>query len=98
MGSSETKLAVPPVTHEQIVSVLIARNAKNKKHIERITVSTEVIVCTLVAVVILLHIYMAYMLITNYERMRTQTRINNTVCLNNLKTSVVQSARKKVNQ
>lgn len=89
MGSTETKPAVPPVTHEQIVSIINASNAKNKEHAERTTVSTEVIAYTLVAIVIFVLIYLAYKLITNYERMHTQTCVNNAVSLKNLKTSVV---------
>lgn len=80
---------MPPVTHEQVVSIINASNAKNKEHAERTTVSTEVIAYTLVAIVIFVLIYLAYKLITNYERMHTQTRVNNAVSLNNLKTSVV---------
>lgn len=84
MGSSETKPIEPSVTHAQVVSIINASNAKNKEHAERTSVSTELIAYTLIAIVIIGLIYLTYRLITNYERMRTQARMNNAISLNNI--------------
>lgn len=89
MGQSESKPpAAPPITHEQIVSIINASNTKTKEHAERTSVSTELIAYTLVGIVIIILIYLAYRLISTYERMRTQSRMDKAICLNNLKTVV----------
>lgn len=89
MGTGESKEEQPKITHEQIVSIINASNAKSKEHSEKTASSTELIAYIMLTIVIVGLVYIVYKLITKYERMKSQALMNNTISMNNLKTSIV---------
>lgn len=89
MGSEESRPREPQVTHDQIISIINASNAKAKEHSEKTATSTELIAFVLLAVVIIGVVFLVYKIISNYERMRTQARIEHAASLNNGRSSTV---------
>lgn len=90
MGNEES--TPKPVTHEQIVSIINASNAKNAKeivHSERTASSLELIAYILLAVICASVSFIVYRLIVKYERMKSQERTDRAISLNKVTLSVV---------
>lgn len=90
MGNEES--TPKPVTHEQIVSIINASNAKNAKeivHSEKTASSLELIAYILLAVICASVLFIVYRLIVKYERMKSQARTERAISLNNVTSSVV---------
>lgn len=90
MGTEESKeKKAPDMSHEQIVNIINASNAKTNEQIEKSAASTEVIAYIMLVVVIASALYIVYRLITSYERMKTQSRLDKAVSLSNVRSTVV---------
>lgn len=73
-----------PVTHEQIVSIINASNAKEKVHSEKTATSLELIAYTMLTVICVVALYLVYRLIVKYERIKNRTIVDRAISLNNV--------------
>ena len=81
MGNEQAK----PGVHEQIVNLINASSSKTNEHADRSASALEVLACIAIAAVIVAVLYFAYKLLSSYERMRAQTRIDRAMSLNNVR-------------
>lgn len=89
MGNEDSKPEQKPITHDQIVSIINASNTKSSEHSEKTAASLEMIAYILIALVIASVLFIVYRLVSKYERMKTEARLEKAISLNNVRSTVV---------
>ena len=86
MGATESK-PTRQVSHEQIVN-LINTNSETNVHAEKSATALMIIAYIAILLVIATGLYFTNRLISSYERMRGQARIDNAIGLRSVRTTV----------
>lgn len=84
MGNKKSTPEVPSITHEQMVNIVNASNTQSKEHSAKSAASLELIAYSILAIVIAAALFGMYRLITKYERMKNQARIDRAISINNV--------------